>query len=508
MEYEQQTSEILYEEPHGMHGMLPFLEDSLHRVSVTYIVWLLVALCISFMVYYLSRGLELAALRPAQFVYYTVLLGHIIYRFKNGGLRNAMAPDIIFIMFYTLFHLGYVTLYSLNILPFAPNIFYYTASAPRAMFVINLGLIGFLVGYELLGSRGGRQMQPGDVIIPKNSWCTLGIVLMTIAIVMHIAGLFFLGATLLSRYGYGAIQNAPRYISYWPALALGKSRHLMALGLAIYLISSSLRYGTLFHSKLALGLTIAFFSIVILEGERGSILTFGMPILMVRHYFIKPIRIRYLAILLIAALTLFSALAVVRTIVFKPAKMWQEYKYKKTALQLGWYSPFVEMGRSFVVVGITTNDVPSQEPYWKGASWGNAAVHIVPFLQGFTYRLGLTSWGPSEWITTTYFGHEAAGRAFTVAAEGYLNFGLPGAFIQLMLFGLFIRWLTVKFSKKPSAMWAFIMLGCLGPSIMVIRGHVNLVTNRCAQVIVLALLLNLFLRNETIEEAELEEAGM
>jgi len=505
MEYEQQTSEILYEEP---HGMLPFLEDSLHRVSVAYIVWLLVALCISFMVYYLSLGLELAALRPAQLVYYTVLLGHIIYRFKNGGLRNAMAPDIIFIMFYTLFHLGYVTLYSLNIVPFAPDIFYYTASAPRAMLVINLGLIGFLVGYELLGFRSGGQAQPGDVIIPQNSWCTLGIVLMMIAIAMHIAGLFFLGATLISRYGYGAIQNASKYISYWPALLLGKSGHLMTIGLVVYLISSSLRYGKLFHSKLALGLTIAFFSIVILEGERGSILTFGMPILMVRHYFIKPIRIRYLAILLVAVLSLFSALVLVRTIVFKPAKMWQEYKYKKTALQLGWYSSLVEMGGSFLVVSITTNDVPSPEPYWKGASWGNAAIHIVPFLQGFTYRLGLTPWGPSNWITTTYFGREAAGRAFTLAAEGYLNFGLPGAFIQLMLFGLFIRWLTVKFSKKPSAKWAFIMFGCLGPSIAIIRGHVNLVTNRCAQVIVLALLLNLFLGNEPTEDAELEEAGM
>ena len=508
MEYEQQTSEILYEEPHGMHGMLPFLEDSLRRVSVTYIVWLLVALCISFMVYYLSRGLELAALRPAQFVYYTVLLGHIIYRFKNGGLRNAMAPDIIFIMFYTLFHLGYVTLYSLNVVPYSTYIFHYTASIPRAMLVINLGLIGFLVGYELLGSRRGGQAQPGDVIIPQNSWCTLGIVLMMIAIAMHIAGLFFLGATLISRYGYTAIQNAYRYISYWPALVLGKSRPLMVFGLVVYLISSSLRYGKLFHSKLALGLTIAFFSIVILEGERGSMLSFGMPILMVRHYFIKPIRIRYLAILFVAVLPLFSALLLVRTLALQPGKMWQEYKYKKTAEQVAWYSPFVEMGGSFLVVDITTNDVPSQEPYWKGASWGNAAVHIVPFLQGFTYRLGLTSWAPSEWITITYWGREAAGRAFTIAAEGYLNFGLPGAFIQLMLLGLFMRWLTVKFSKKPSAKWAFIMLGCLGPSITVIRGHVNLVTNRYAQVVVLALLLNLFLGNEPTEDAELEEAGM
>lgn len=187
--------------------------------------------------------------------------------------------------------------------------------------------------------------------------------------------------------------------------------------------------------------------------------------------------------------------------------MLEEYKYQKTARQLGWYSPFVEMGRSYAVVAIITNDVPNQEPYWKGASWRNAAFHIVPFLQGFTYRLGLSTWGPSEWLTTTYFGTESAGTGFTVAAEGYLNFGLLGAFIELMLFGLFIRWLTVKFSKNPSAVWAFIMLGCLGPSIMVVRNHVNLVTNKYAQVVVLALLINLFLGNEPTAEAELEATG-
>jgi len=90
--------------------------------------------------------------------------------------------------------------------------------------------------------------------------------------------------------------------------------------------------------------------------------------------------------------------------------------------------------------------------------------------------------------------------AFSIAAEGYLNFGLQGAFIQLMIMGLFIRWLTIKFSKNPSAMWAFIMLGCLDPSISVVRNHISLLTSRCVQVFVLAVILNMFLGNESVSD--------
>jgi hypothetical protein len=131
-----------------------------------------------------------------------------------------------------------------------------------------------------------------------------------------------------------------------------------------------------------------------------------------------------------------------------------------------------------------------------GASWRDATFHIIPFFQNFAIQHGWSRWAPSEWVTINFFGEGRAGRAFTVAAEGYLNFGFIGTFFELTFFGLFIRWLGIKFSRKPSAMWAIIMLGCTGQSMMIIRSHLNLFLNLCTELMVIAFILQLFLGNE------------
>ena len=151
---------------------------------------------------------------------------------------------------------------------------------------------------------------------------------------------------------------------------------------------------------------------------------------------------------------------------------------------------------------ITCAEVPNQMPYWKGASWWTALTHVIPFFQGYAIKQGWVTWNPSEWVTYTYFGYDRAGRGFTITAEGYLNFGFIGAFGEVMFFGMFIRWLTVRFARNPNAMWAFIMFGCFGASVMVIRNHLNLVTNAVAQAMMLAFLLNYLLGNEPAPEPE------
>jgi len=193
---------------------------------------------------------------------------------------------------------------------------------------------------------------------------------------------------------------------------------------------------------------------------------------------------------------------IVKTIAFDPAKMLEEVRYQRERGLITWLDPFVEAGGSFRTLNITANDVPASEPYWKGASWTTAIYHIVPFLQGYLARHGLVKWAPSQWITITYAGPAAAGFGFTITAEGYLNFGYIGVVIELMFMGLFLRWLTVRFSRNPSAMWALIMFGCIGAAIGVVRNHIGMATALWVQIAIIALLANMFFGNEQKYEQE------
>jgi oligosaccharide repeat unit polymerase len=491
---------------HQSYPMLEFCRDSLRKVSVVYVGWLMLAGVMAFVAYSLNRGSPIGSIPSALIIYYLVAFVHIAFRVKTGGKANILSPDILFVLLYTMFHLGYVTLYALGIIPYSGDVFVFEISIPKALFIINLGLISFLFGYEIIGSRGSSPKVMGHIRIPGLSWCIFGLIFMAIAVVAHLIVVVSM-APYIPIYGYTALQRIDIYSnSFLLTLLWRNAAHLMVLGMVIYTLSSALRYGKLFRSKLALVLVIVYFALVIMEGDRGPILQLGAPLLLVRHYLVKRIHIRYLAVLSVATLILFAGLGVVRTTILKPKTMLEEYKYLKTSGQLTWMSPFIEMGQSFLVVNITSHEVPMSEPYWKGASWRDAAFHIVPFLEGFALRQGWATWPPSVWLTTTYYGPERAGRGFTVAAEGYLNFGYLGVVVELMFFGIFIRWLTIRFSRNPSAVWGIIMLGCIGASIMVIRNHVGIVFSVCAHVMVVAALLNMLLGQEPSYEDETEGA--
>ncbi len=492
--------EISQSEGIPSNRLIEFFQDSLRPVSWAYTAWLFFAMAMSIMVFVFFRYWPLGSIVPSLLVYYIVLLVHVVLRLKTGGKANVLAPDMLFLLFYTLFHLGYITLYALGQVPYSNYIFYFVSSVPKALLIVNLGLVGFIFGFEIAGIRNPVFIAQQTCKIPTRGWCSIGLVLMVLALVMHFIGLALVGPERIIEKGYTAF-SAVYLQDVWPAsLFLNRSIYALVLGLVVYLIASALRYGKLFKSKLVLGIAIAFIVLVILEGDRGPILKIIAPILMVRHYLIKHIRIRYLILTFIGFMFLFAAMAVVRTIALAPKQMLEEYKYQRSAGMVDWQSPFAEMGGSFLVVNIVAHDVPSAVPYWKGETWAAAVLHFVPYLYGYFFHHGWIKTTPSEWITYTYFGPKAAGKAFTVAAEGYLNFGLIGAFVETMLCGLFIRWLIIKFSKSPSAMWAFITLGCLAAVFQIVRNYMYTVSDVCIQFFLAGILLNLVFGNEPESE--------
>lgn len=479
-----------------------FRNDSLRKKSFVYTLWLVTALVLVISSFFLVRNMQTVSLPPLLMIYYVILTAHIIFRLRTGGKANILAPDIILVSFYTMFHMGYVTLFAFGLIEYSDKIIWSEESIPKAMLVINLGLVGFLLGYEMMSPRQ-NNIEYEAARVPTWYWFNAGIFLLAAGLAGHIACLFMIGIPIIMQYGYVVIANVARYSSAGLERMLWASNLTGIMGTIVCVTFSSLRHGKIFHSKLALTLTIVFALFFLLEGDRGYFVQMVMPIIIIRHYFVKKIPLSFFVIMMLFALTLMAGIGIVRNIVFDPSKMVKEYEYSRAAGIIDWRNPFIETGGSFKIPSLITSQVPANEPYWKGQSYISAAIRIIPFLDGVTRNLGLRgppSYGasPAGWITYTIAGTEASGFGFSICAEGYLNFGYPGAFLELVVLGFWVRWLTVRFSRRPSAAWAIIMLGCLGASFMVTRNELQDMTSFCMQVFVLAGLLSMFCKNEQV----------
>jgi len=313
--------------------------------------------------------------------------------------------------------------------------------------------------------------------------------LIMVGIMMHVGALIGVGIGVFLQNGYTAVARLNEYATgIWPIIWI-RSLPVVWLGLTLYIISSSLRYKKLFQSKFVLGATAAIFLLIILEGDRGPLFLMILILILVRHYYVKPFKVRFFVLLAFIILSLFAGMKIVRSRALSPIEMLEEYRYAHHSELRHWSDPFVEAGGTYQIANITAMLVPDNQSYWYGASWLDAIIHTVPFLQGLAFKAGMTAEAPAVWITTEIVGPGGAGLGFSLPAEGYLNFGFPGAFVQMMIFGLFIRRIAIWFSLNPSMFKAFVFLGILAPTIKVIRDHISLVTPLYGQIFILAVIL-------------------
>lgn len=499
MMYETETLEITHQDSAGIQRLSA---DSLRPVSAVYVCWLLVATLLAVAVYKMDWGSPIDHVRPSVLFYFLVLTLHVLQRLKQGGPANALAPDLLLLYVYTLFHEAYVALWALGLAPFSGFVFYFESTIPEGLFIINLGLIGFIFGFELFGVRNRSEVISSSRTIPSHAWGAFGVGMMVFALVMHFGTMAVIGLELFMRYGYTAVQRIDEFVAFPWSLFWSKSIPAMLFGVIVYVLYSALRYKQVFHSKAVLGIVAGFFVVLFLEGNRGPFLTLFLPIVLVRHYFIKPIKIRWLICIAVVALTLFTVMKLTRRLALAPSKMYSELKYRQKEEEVHWTFPLIEMGGSYRIANITAYLVPGEEPYWYGRSWSDAAFHIVPFLQGFVSKFGWLRLAPATWVTWATVGPGKAGAGFSLPAEGYLNFGFPGAFLEMMFFGILIRRIFIWFSRKPSAFTAIVMLGFLAPTLTTIRGHVSLLTSIYTQVLVMAFVLNLLFASEPAQDFE------
>ena len=438
---------------------------------------------------------------PVHAVYYTLVFSHITYRMLTAGPSSIAAPDTLFVLAFTLVNWGMVTSIWIGLVPMTGSDIRFAQSVPESLHLTTIGITAFLIGYELTGQSASTPYQTFQkaIHIPRQGWEAVGVALFLIGVLFHLTGLVMIGPDTIFRYGYVAIQDVGRFSdSAFAKFVLSLSIPISSLGIFTYIAASAMSSGKLFKNRIVLLLWIAWVLVILLEGDRGGVLKLTLPALLLLHYVVKPIKLRYLIALGLATTVIFSALAFVRNAaVFSPKQMIQEYLHAQESNDTAkWYSVVYEVGYSFQLLNITVNEVPRSEPYWLGASWRDAMIHVVPFAQGVALKQGFNREEPSTWVTVNYFGSRRAGKGFNVIAEGYLNFGPIGVLVQMLALGMLMRWLVRNYRAKPSTYRLIILLGGLAPTIMIIRNHTNLLFAPLVQVILFASALEWMLGSE------------
>ncbi|XAM01284.1 O-antigen polysaccharide polymerase Wzy [Phycisphaeraceae bacterium D3-23] len=469
-------------QPNALAGLL-FVTERLSRRSWPYAAWVLLFIPAAMLCRYLT-GPGMEALGPFHVVYYTLAITHIGHRMFKAGLKALVAPDVLFTVVYTVVNWGYLTFLWLGAVPFSSRVIYFSTAMGDSLMVVTVGLAAFLIAYEVAGhSKRATPAYATEIAIPKPGWGFVGISLMCLGIMLHFIGLLGLGVDTVFKHGYDAVQHVSRYTDSYII------QTIMAISIPISVIGTMLCFGygvirerKLFYSRFFMVVWAGWVLVLLLEGDRGGVVRILLPAMIIYHYVIKPIKFRYLAMIGVTVLFIFSALAFVRnTSGFSPSAMIKDYQHVQSKDDnVKWYSMLYELGTSFVTLNITVHEVPGAENYWKGQSWLDSAIHVVPFAQGYAYRNGFGKVQPSDWVTVTYWGPKSSGKGYNFAAEGYLNFGLPGVIIQMFAIGLVLRWLVRRFQRAPSTGSLIVMFGGVVLIIISIRDHTNVLLPQLA----------------------------
>jgi len=453
-----------------------------------YFCWLVLASLISLGIYIGLRGIDWEfATRVATFFGIFLCAVHFL-RVVRSKPVNYLAPDLLFLAAYVMFHFGYLTFWALGIMPEFREIFWFPALYPKTMFIVNLGIIGFLFGYELAAPKR-RNYDFNTIKLPTTGWTFVGLLLMLFAMIIYFGYIMKVGIETFMAEGTAVTTHMERYIAHMRLWGL--RTQIFALGFGIYITSVALKHGRLFKGKLGITLFVIYFISLILHGGRTGVVTVGMVLLLVRHYLIKPIKLRWLITIIVCFTFIFSAMRIVRGVTaFDVAKMAEELKYTREAGQIHWYDTFVEIGSSVRTINMAIAIVPSEYSYMYGRSYVSSTLHMIPYLQGVMTRV-TPFWAVTaqRLIQNTFAGPEAAGLGFAIAGEGYMNFGLVGAFFHMVFIGWFLRRIYVWFASSLSPSRALVFFVSLGVFVVGVRNTTNIMFAPLAQIMVMAWLL-------------------
>lgn len=392
-------------------------------------------------------------------LYAGVTLMWLASKVFRPGPRNWLSPDGIFWLVFTMFHLPFVVLYLVGLADFTRDVFHSPDTMNRAVYCVLLAGIAFLIGYEL--GPVGRQQPARFAPVPRVPALQFNVAqaLFAAAFVLALAAVALGLGRFILTHGYGGFRRIERYVGpeakRWISLAL----LMLRIAATLYIASCIVHHRKIFKGVLVPGLLILGIGFFLVLGGRSSAATLLIPLLIGRHYFVKPIRLRWGVPLLLGLVVLFGVIGIGRRAEsLSPSEVLRAYREYRQETGI---NPFVaslaETGASVRTVNVTCAYIPTTEPYWLGKSIWNAALMIIPSpIKGLREELA-----PSAWVTlkaTGRVGGETAGWGSSIAMEAYMNFGLYGGALFMMTIGFMMRRIYDTTLRRPTFLRIVLML--------------------------------------------------
>jgi oligosaccharide repeat unit polymerase len=384
-----------------------------------------------------------------------------------SGQGNFFELDRVFLLFFCLFALSYPVGLAID-----PEGVIVKSSATsltvrvwplglilKALLLCFLGLLGFRIGYR---SRLATTFARGLPALPEQwdphrayaviyAYLILGI-LLYLRFVYDVGGF----ASYLDV-SYGGAAESYRVDQTRGYLKIGWVMIQVCL-LLLYCVSRSNPRGSRLHRLFISCLYIIFIALSFMVGRRSHVVSLVLATLAARHFLVRRLPPRTMALLLGVGLMVMLSFSYVRGYLSRgvgEAAQIIEERFEPAWLDLSdsyFGSPYIW------TMTDTLTSVPRDMDYWYGRSYVEAPLILLPRTLVPDRPLP-----PSEWYSTTFHPTRYVlgyGFGFFIVGEAYLNFGPVGPLIVLFIYGLLFSGFDQYFRLHPKNI-SILVLFCL-----------------------------------------------
>ena len=276
---------------------------------------------------------------------------------------------------------------------------------------------------------------------------------------------------------YDIAQSSDPLLMFFPGFSLLIISYMILLASKL---SKRRQYVVLVSFVVAWHLLVIFFA-----GERDLLVRVLWVTVMLWHVWRGPVSKRWLLLMSVIGIITLPSLNIAKNILLVNKEV-------KTTTLLS-YAPEV-LNDEFYTASSNLAFLLSIEDSWRPFKYGET---LLGDLQRALIPGTILRWGsnPGSWFNQEFFPEVVAkggGRGFTFVGEGYMNFGVIGAWLWLLLLGLSARWLYRMSSRR--FIWQIVYISSMPLFAFVLRSDFSILFAQFSKHLLLPTLFLFFAR--------------